>query len=261
MKKKITNIPTIIFISLILVFITISPFILTGCLEPLIPEITTTDEGTEKITKNTITVTGNGSIKILPDEVSVNISVQTEKPTTQEAVDENSKISKEVISQIEKINAENLKIESTGYELYPVYDYSSEDKPPKIYAYRVINTINASTTDLEIIGEIIATATETGATDISSIGFDITDETRREAKNNALAEATQDASEKANAISNAMGLVIDSVLYITEGEVYIPVMEPFGLGEAKAEGVAPPQILPRELEVTASVNIVYLFTK
>ncbi|MBM3710051.1 MAG: DUF541 domain-containing protein, partial [Actinobacteria bacterium] len=189
-------------------------------------------------------------------------SIQTEKPTTEEAVNENSTISKEMISEIEKINAENLKIESVSYNLYPVYDYSIKDKPPKIYGYRVINTIKASTTDLEKIGEIIATATETGATDISSIGFDITEETRKNAKNDALTKATLDASEKASAIANAMGLVIDSVLYITEGEVYIPVMEPFGLGEMKAvEDVLPPQIIPREIEVTASVNIVYSFTR
>ncbi|MBM3707904.1 MAG: DUF541 domain-containing protein [Actinobacteria bacterium] len=261
MKNRITNIQNFTFISLIVACMIIFPIILTGCLEPVIPEITAEEEGAEKLTRNTITVIGNGSIKILPDEVSVNISVLTEEPTTEEAVNKNSTISKEIISQIETIDAENLKIESISYELYPVYDYSSKDKPPKIYAYRVLNTIKASTTDLEKIGEIIATATETGATDISSIGFDITEETRKKAKNDALAKATLDASEKASAIVNAMGLVIDSVLYITEGEVYIPVMAPLGLGEIKAEEAAPPQILPREIEVTASINIVYSFTR
>ena len=261
MKSKNRKIQFTVSVSTLLISIIVFSIILTGCLDSAIPEITTEVEEFAKLTKNTITVTGSGSIKILPDEVSVNISVQTEKPTTQEAVNENSTISEEIISKIEEMDAKNLKIESISYELYPVYDYSSKDKPPKIYAYRVINTINIRTTVLEKIGEIIATATEAGATDISSIGFDITEETRVNAKNDALVKATADASKKASAIANAMGLIIDSVLYITEGEVYIPVMEQFGLGEMKAEEVAAPQILPREIEISASVTIVYLFTK
>lgn len=245
-----------------LIFI-IPVFFLAGCLAPAIPEITFTDSGASKTIQNTITVSGSAYIKILPDEAFINISAITEKPTSQEAVDQNSTLSKAIIDAVKATGAQNLAIQTTGYDLSPLYDYSKESAPPEIYAYRVTSTIEAKTTELEKIGEIIASATGAGANSISSIGFDLTDATKRKAKNDALAAATIDANDKAIAIANAMGLKIDSVLYIIEDEVYFggPFMAPAGMGEARTEDIAAPVILPREIEVSANISVAYLFIK
>ena len=238
-------------------------FFLSGCLAPEMPEITFTDSGSAKTVQNTITVSGRASVKMLPDEAFINISAITEKPTSQEAVDQNSKLSKAIIDAVNKTGAQNLTVQTTGYDLSPLYDYSKESAPPEIYAYRVTSTIKAKTTELEKIGEIIAAATEAGASSISSIGFDLTDATKRSAKSDALAAATTDANDKAIAIANAMGLKIDSVLYIIEDEVYFggPFMAPAGLGEARVEDIAAPVILPQEIEVNASITVTYQFMK
>jgi uncharacterized protein YggE len=202
------------------------------------------------------------SIKVLPDEGFIDVAVTVEKLTTQEAVDENSKISLKVTQAIETTNAENLKIQTTSYDLSPLYDYSQENQPPKIYAYRTTTVIEARTTDLKKIGEIIAKATEAGASSISSIGFDLTKETKSLSKNSALAEATKDAQGKAKAIADSMGLTIDKVLYISEGSTAFqgPIM---ASAESKgaADQVMAPVIFPREMEITSSVNVVYYFSK
>jgi uncharacterized protein YggE len=259
---KSKNLLTKIIVLLAVLFILIP---LIGCLGGGIPEITlTTESANEKDIQNTISVSGSGSIKTVPDQVMVDISIVTEKPTTQEAVDENSKISDQVISAIEKINAEGLTIETIGFDLSPLYDYSNQNKPPKIYAYRVTSTIEVKTSDLKKIGEIIAKATESGATDISSIGFDLTENTKKKAKNDALAKAAKDANDKATAIAESLGLKIDKVSYISEGETTYPspIVRAYGAGESKAAAeVTPPEIIPREIEVTASVTVVFIFAK
>jgi len=242
----------------------LSILIFSGCLASEIPEITFSGNGELKSLQNTISVNGTGTIKLLPDEAFISIAAIAEKPTTQEAVNENSKISQDIIDEVNKINAENLDIQTTAYELTPLYDYSKENTPPKIYAYRAASTIRVKTTDLEKIGEIIAAATEAGASSISSIGFDLTDSTKRTAKNDALSAATTDASDKAIAIANAMGLKIDSVLYVSESGTVFPapfMAIPEGLGELKAEAVAAPAIFPQEIEVVATINVVYVFTR
>lgn len=238
-------------------------FILTGCLDTRIPEITLAEEKETETTQNTISVVGTGKIEVLPDEVFINVTVSTEKPTTQEAVNENSIVANNVISVIEKIDAADLSIQTTGYELQPLYDYTAEDQPPRIYAYRVSSTIEVRTTDIDKTGEIIAKATEAGATIISTIGFDLSEETRALTKKDALSEATRDASDKALAIAQSLGLKIEKVIYVTESEVVfpLPLMAPQGLGDVRAEEVTAPVILPREIEVTATLNIVYLFTE
>ncbi len=262
MKRRKKTLKSMALLASLLITAAFAGFFLTGCLGNQIPEITLTEDTSEAITQNTISVVGTGKVKVLPDEVFINISVLTEKPTTQDAVNENSVIANNVISVIEKIDAANLNIQTTSYELQPLYDYTSEDQPPQIYAYRVNTTIEVRTTDINKIGEIISKATEAGATTISSIGFDLSEETRALTKKEALTEATRDASEKALAIAQSLGLKIERVLYIVESEVSFPtpLLAP-AYGDIRAEEVAAPVILPQEIEVTATLNVAYLFTE
>jgi len=238
------------------------PFTMTGCFGTGIPEITMPDENTDQAFKNTISVDGTGTVKVLPDEVIIDVSVVTEKPTTEEAVNENTSIFNKVKRSIEKTNAANLKIETTNFNLSPLYDYSVQNKPPKIYAYQVTSTIEVRTTDLEKMGGIIASAIESGATNISSIGFDLTESLKQKAVNDALTAATNDASAKAKIIADSMGLTIDRVYAINESGTSFPVPLRTDM-KAAAEGasgnVSAPEILPQEIEVSASVGIVYLF--
>src|SRR4030066_1113412 len=195
MKNKMIKTSLFFTVSLILAFTAVT---LSGCLDGEIAPLGTASESLTASLQNTISVTGSGTVKVVPDEVFIDISVITEKPTTQGAVDENSQVSAEIISAIENLNIENLTIETTGFNLNPLYDYSQKNKPPRIYAYQVMSTLEVTTTDLEKIGEAIATATESGANDISSIGFDLTDETKKTAINNALAEPSKSKSKKAD---------------------------------------------------------------
>jgi len=255
-KNKITRLVLIA----ILIFL---PFTATGCFGTGIPAITMPDETTDQALKNTISVGGNGTVKVLPDEVVVDISIVTEKLTTEEAVNENTSIFDKIKRAIEKINAANLKIETTNFNVSPLYDYSVQNKPPKIYAYQVTSTIEVRTTDLEKMGEIIASAIESGATNISSIGFDLTESSKQKAVNDALAAAINNASAKAKTIADSIGLTIDRVYAINESstsfsESFRAAMKtaPEGIGG----DVSAPDILPQEIEISASINIVYSFT-
>ncbi len=245
----------------ILIFL---PLTLTGCFGTGIPSITMPDETTDQTLKNTISVYGNGIVKVLPDEVIVNVAVVTEKPTTEEAVNENTNIFNKVKSSIEKTNAANLKIETINFNLSPLYDYSIQNKPPKIYAYQVTSTIEVRTTDLGKMGEIIANAIESGATNISSIGFDLTESLKQKSINDALTAAINDASLKAKTIANSTGLTIDRVYAINESGTSFP--EPFRTAMKTADQslggeVSAPEILPQEIEISANVSIVYLFNE
>lgn len=263
MKKEYKKVKFLkISASLVLITSMLIP-LLTGCLDPELSEITLTEKTDVPSTQNTISVVGTGTVKVIPDETFINISVMTERPTTQEAVDENSKITNNVISVIENIEAEELSIQTTGYSMNPVYDYSSDDKPPAIYAYRVSATIEVRTKEIEKLGEIISKATEAGATSISAIGFDLSEETKIQTKKEALTGATRDASDKALAIAQSLGLKIEKIIYISESETLFPgpLLAPPGLGELRAEEAASPVILPEEIEVTATLSVVYLFTE
>src|SRR4030065_647792 len=95
MKNKIKKISLFFIVSLILIFTAVT---LSGCLDGEIAPLGTESESLTASIQNTIFVTGSGTVKVIPDEVFIDISVITERPTTQSAVDENSQVSAEIIS-------------------------------------------------------------------------------------------------------------------------------------------------------------------
>jgi uncharacterized protein len=262
MIKKKNYIVKIIILTSAALLILIS---LPGCMMgSRIPGIFSANksERTSQIYQNTISVSGAGDIKMVPDQVLADIGIITEKPTTQDAVNANSTISNKVIAAIQKINAANMIIQTVGYNLTPLYDYSNQTQPPKLYAYQVTSTVRVKTTDIEKIGEIIATATTEGATNISSVGFDLTEITRKKAINDALAMAAKDASDKASAIAQSMGLKIDKISYITESGTSLPgPVISMQFDAAKSADITPPPVLPTEIEVMANITAVFIFTK
>lgn len=241
-----------------LIIFTFTVMLFSGCLaDEGTPYFGLEEEAPQK-TASLITVTGSGSYKTIPDLVLVNISIITEKDSSSQAVDQNSKISEAVTSAIELIEAENLQIQTTGYNLNPLHDYRGEDEPPVIYAYRATNVLEVSTTEVSEVGGIIAAAIEAGATNISSLRFDLSDNMKKKAKIAALQEAAWDGRDKAYAIAGSLDVQIDKIYYISETETSYP--GPVYALEARVESdTSAPVISPQEVEVIASIQIAFTF--
>jgi len=210
----------------------------------------------------TIVVTSEGSVKVIPDIVKVRIEILTEKSTSEETVNVNSIDTQNVVTAIKTLGEADLKVETSGYNLQPLYNYI-ENKPPEIYAFRALTTLIVTTQKIEKIGSIITTAVEAGSSDISSISYDLSDEIKKVAKNEALAKAVNDANDKADAIAKALAVDILEIYSVNEAGTSYPgpiMYESRDTFKAAADtGAAPPVILPQDLEVIANISIVYIF--
>ena len=255
------KINTVVKIIVFLIFLVcIIPFTI-GCLaDPVTPYYSSGSEKTDQLS-NTITVTGRGSHKVVPDRVMVNVSIFIEEETSQKAVDKNSKTTADVMEALESLGIEDIKIQIVSFNLDPLYDYRRENEPPEVYAYRAATVLEVSTTEITMVGEIIAEAIEAGANDVSSLIFGLSDELEREAKKKAFEEAATDGKNKADDIADSLGIEIVDIYYINESETYVPA--PFAAREFAIEesldGVSPLPINPNEVEVTAVVQISYIF--
>ncbi|MHB1335115.1 MAG: SIMPL domain-containing protein [Candidatus Humimicrobiaceae bacterium] len=269
------------FIITLLILLAASVIFLSGCIGSKPPRYTNDTQNTESVTEETIygslketqntaaveqaktiVVTSEGSVKVVPDTVMVKIEILTEKPTSEEAVNVNSIDSQNVVTAIKTLGENDLKIETSGYSLQPLYNYI-ENKPPEIYAFRAVTTLLVTTKKVEKIGNIITTAVEAGASDISSISYDLSDEIKKDAKNEALTKAVKDANNKADAIAKALAVDILEIYSVNEAGTSYPgpiLYESMDTLKAAAEtSTAPPVILPQDLEVTANISIVYIF--
>jgi uncharacterized protein YggE len=232
-----------------------------GCLaDQPVPYYSPGNDKTDQLS-NTITVTGRGSYKVVPDKVMVNISIFIEDETSQKAVDKNSKTTAEVVEALENLGIEDIRIQTVSFNLDPLYNYRRKDEPPEVYAFRATTVMEVSTLDIMRIGEIIAEAIDAGVNDVSSLRFGLSDELEREAKKNALEEAALDGKNKAEDIADSLGINIVDIYYISESETHIPaplMAREFAADEAVG-GVSAVPITPNEVEVTASVQISYIF--
>ncbi|MCL4378076.1 MAG: SIMPL domain-containing protein [Actinobacteria bacterium] len=263
---------------IIVIFIAFSAVILPGCIGQKPPRYTNESVTTQTVTDETvygstadsqktpalsgaktIVVTSEQTVKVMPDIVMVNIIISTEKPSSEEAVNENSKETQNVITAIKASGDSDLKIETTGYILRPLYNYV-ENKPPVIYAFNAVTTLLVTTQKIEKIGTVISTAVEAGATDISSINYDLSDDAKKAAKKEALTKAVKDANDKADAIAKAMAADIVEIYSVNEGGTSYPGPIKYETSDQlKAANAAVPVILPQELELKANISVIYIF--
>jgi len=280
MSMKTIKNKSLPIISALLILMVASAIFLSGCIGQKPPRYTNdtqsgdlaTEEtiyGNIKDTQNTlaseqaktIVVTSEGSVKVFPDIVKVRIEILTEKPTSEETVNVNSIDTQNVVTAIKTLGESDLKIETSGYNLQPLYNYI-ENKPPEIYAFRAVTTLLVTTEKIEKIGSIITTAVEAGSSDISSISYDLSDEIKKVAKNEALAKAVNDANNKADAIAKALAVDILGIYSVNEAGTSYPgpiLYESRDMLKSAETSAAAPVILPQDLEVTANISIVYIF--
>jgi uncharacterized protein len=234
---------------------------LTGCLaDPVAPYYSSNNDRQDQL-DSTLTVTGNGSSKVLPDKTMINIAVFTEDDTSGEAVNKNGKTTADMISALEDLEIDDLEIQTISFNLDPLYNYRRENEPPEVYGYRAATVMEVSTTEIDMAGEIIAEAIKAGANDVSSLRFGLSQELERQAKKTALERAAEDGRNKAEDIAGSLNVEIVEIYYISESEIYVP--SPPGARTAAVEeslaDVSAVPITPDEIEVTASVNISYIF--
>jgi uncharacterized protein YggE len=280
MKTK--KIKSLYFTQTLLILLAVSVIFLSGCIGQKPPRYTNDTKIKESVTEETIygsssevqskeaaataktiVVNSEGSVKVVPDTVMVRIEISTEKSTSEEAVNTNSINTQNVVTAIKTLGESDLKIETSGYSLAPLYNYT-DNKPPQIYAFSAVTTLLVTTKKVEKIGNIITTAVSAGASNVSSISYDLSDEIKKEAKNEALTKAVKDANDKADAIAKALAADILEIYSVNEAGTSYPgpiLYESSADTLKSAAGVsaAPPVILPQELEVTASISVVYIF--
>ena len=149
-----------------------------------------------------MTVAGEAISRVEPDTAVVSLSVVTQTPQALTAQQENARKSEAVANSVKAIAGSNVDIKTSDYVLQPQYD--PRDKSlPKIVGYDARNTVIVTMSDLKNVGAIIDAASRAGANSIDGISFVLRQTSP--ARGQALADATQQAMNKARSIAEALG--------------------------------------------------------
>jgi len=241
--------------------------------------------GKEVYPQSTIQVSGSGEAYAVPDIATFNFSVTEVGSTVKQAQEKaDAKISKS-LGVIREAGIEDKDIKTTGYNVYPKYEWSnavcSPAKPlnmPQpagvgvsssvaycppgkqvLTGYEVNQNITVKVRDTEKVGDLV---TKVGATGVSNIsGIEFTVDNRDQYVAQARADAIAEAKDKAKVLAKQLGVRLGKIMYYNENGNY-PIyygMEGKGGADMSLQAVPPRAAeLPQgETKITSDITITY----
>jgi uncharacterized protein YggE len=206
--------------------------------------------------QGTITVVGQGSVKIKPDIAQVAIGVEVVQPTVKEASQEASVVMNRVLGVLKQQGIEDKDIQTSTYSVWMERPYKP-DGSQGTPVFHVSNQVNVTVRQLDKLGDVLDATIAAGANNIYGVTFSLADKTQVE--NEARQKAVADARAKAEDLATLTDLRLGEVISVSEviggatGGYY-----PGGVEKAAAIGMGGGgPVAPGELEVTLQLQVVY----
>lgn len=209
----------------------------------------------ERAPPRSVTVTGHGEARGRPDQASIVLGVQTEAPTAQAALDENSRLVRQVLTRLGEAGVPQRDIQTAQLSVQPVY---SEPRPEaegerRLVGYRVSNQVVVTVRQLDRLGPLLDAAVRSGANQVLGLSFELSDEgpLKDRARTAAMAEARRAAEQLAALAKTRLG----PVLFIRETSAEGPSPMPFRAMAMEAARAVP--VEPGEATVAYDVEVTY----
>jgi uncharacterized protein YggE len=155
-------------------------------------------------------------VAVPADEIRIDVAVETEGTSANEATSENARRMDAVIRALRATGVDGLEMETFGYSLRPQYEVTREiGDTRRIVGYRAENNIRVTFSDLGAAGQILDEAVGAGANQVARLQFVASD--TRAGRLQALEEAVRNAREQAEVIAAAMGVSLGMVVEVQGG--------------------------------------------
>lgn len=204
---------------------------------------------------HTITVSGSGTITLVPDTGHVGVGVTITKPSVKAAREAAAKAMTSIIDAVKALGVDENDIKTVGLNLYPQYNSSN---PPRVVGYTLSEQVQVTVRDLDKVGDVADAAMANGATDANGIWFDLADPAK--AMDDARAEAVQAAKTSATAMAKAAGVNLGAVISISEPTQTVypyPYAMAGAARENAADAATPTPVQPGTQDVRSSVTVVF----
>jgi len=206
-------------------------------------------------TEQTITVGASGSIEAEPDRAVVEVAVTAsgeDVSTVRRQLAENAS------SMRDALNEAGIGNDSISTEYYDISRDRHRERGRDEPKYRARHAFTVTVEEPDRVGEVIVVAVENGASEVDRVRFTLTKETRRELREEALADAMSNARTQADTIAGNSGLRVDGVATVSTAEVDVRQFRRETVELAAAgDGGGGTSISSGPVTVTAQVQVVY----
>ncbi len=199
-----------------------------------------------------VTVTGIGSVSVVPDAVRFYPSVTALAAKSAEALSTASKTATAVRNALKAEGVATKDIKSSNLSVYPEYNYTQE-KGSVIVGYRATQSFNVVIRKAENAGKIVEAVVNAGNDNVQINGIVPFITKGSAAMEEARAAAVADAKARAVSYAKLLGTSLGKVVFLQENSA--PSYNFPMLGVAKAEDGSTPVIDLGEEELSLSITV------
>lgn len=165
----------------------------------------------------TMTVSGEGEIRVAPDMATMTLGVDLQEPTAGEASREASKRVTAMLEVLKRAGVADEDVQTTGLTLEPVYERARSDleREPRLLGFAARNILTVTVRDLEGLGKLLDSVIDEGANSFRGLRFGLQDPSM--AEDAARREAVTDALAKAAVLADAAGVTRGAIVALDEG--------------------------------------------
>ena len=197
-----------------------------------------------------ISVTGEATVSVPPDQAQIDAGVATEAKTAREASDTNNAAMGKVLLALKGAGIEEKDYQTSRLSLQPESAPNRSSGPATIVGYRASNRVTIRLREVAKVAGVIDTLVAAGANDIGGINFTVSQASKL--LDDAREQAIADARRKAEIYAKAAGVTLGATLSISEGGTPGPItFRRMAAGMAAAAPVAQGE---ETLQVTVAVS-------
>ncbi|WP_298281012.1 SIMPL domain-containing protein [uncultured Bradyrhizobium sp.] len=202
-----------------------------------------------------ISVTGEATVSVPPDQAQLDAGVTTDAKTAREASDANNVTMGKVLAALKAAGIAEKDYQTSRLSLQPQFANrppSSPTAPPSIVGYHASNRVTIRLHDVSKVASVIDVLVGAGANDIGGINFSVSQASKL--LDDAREKAVADARRKAEIYAKAAGVTLGAPLSISEvGSAPVPM---FRAKMATAGfAAAPTPVAQGEETLTVNVSV------
>ena len=212
---------------------------------------------TAPLMAQTIAVEGRGFVAVTPEFATLSGAVSHVSPAT--AASAQNRVDQalgQLLAAMEKLPIDRNTVDAGRLRIEPRYRWNRSSETQQLIGYEAIRAFSFRLIDLDKVGEALQALSEAGATRLDAPIYGSSEVLS--ARSAALEQAYANAFEDAKTLALASGLTLGTPKTMSTGLRAAPIFR--ATSRATPEALSadqPPRYEPGQLQVTASVSVVF----
>ena len=213
---------------------------------------TTTMMAQNALPPNTIDVTGEGIVRVVPDEVTINIRVENTGENTKNLKEQNDATISEVLKFLKKMDIDDKDVKTEYMNLAKNYDYNT-----KTYSFAANQSLSVKLRDLKKYEALMKGLLDTGINRIDGVEFSSSNS--EALKSQARKKAVENAQMKAKEYVSVLNQTVGKAVSISEFQNSVGPQPMYKMAMMdSSSGNGDQTISLGEMEIRTTVNVSFL---